>query len=120
MPMTAAKSIWQIYEIIRISLNLEINNDRYVKNIDRNSTNYSQHVVLDFDEMARDKDGLAKFWNHHQMCQISREIKSRYLDCWEGALRTTKKLYYFTTNRQTSLKNIIEFHRQDEETAKLL
>ena len=40
--------------------------------------------------------------------------------CWEGALHSTAKLYYFTTSRQTSLKNIIEFHRQDEETAKFL
>ena len=53
-PISTSKSIWSIYEIIRISLNLEINNDSYIKHIDRNSSNHHQHVVLDFDEMARD------------------------------------------------------------------
>ena len=51
--------------------------------------------MLDFDEMAWDTEAIQKNLNRHQMCQISRQIKSRYLNCWEGAIYSTAKLYYF-------------------------
>jgi len=37
--MSAMKSIWQIYEIIRISFNLQINKDSYIKHIPANPYN---------------------------------------------------------------------------------
>jgi hypothetical protein len=85
--------------------------------VDRNNHDFFTKTQITFEEMARDQDRLMRFWNNHQICQHSRERKDAYLDCWEGVAYTTKHLYYFSSNRQASLKRLIQMHRSDEGTA---
>ena len=116
-PASTEKALWPLNAIIRVANKLGIGNDASARFIDRNYDNYYTMTQMTFEEMARDQERLLRFSNNHQICQLSRKIKSPYLDCWEGTFNTSTKLHYFTTNREVSLKRIIEFHRTDEYAA---
>ena len=106
--------------IVNAAINLGIANDHCYRFVDRNNHDFFSKTKITFQEMAKDQDSMMRFWNNHQICQLSRERKDPFLDCWEGVAYTTQHLYYFSSNRQNSLRRLIQMHRSDEGTAQVI
>ena len=54
-------------------------------------------------DMARNPEALQRFHNNFEMKLISRNVKSPFLDSFEGTLMMNCTFHYFSSNRDKSL-----------------
>ena len=65
--------------------------------------------------MARNPEKLMLLYNSFLVNKIARETNSRYIESWEGTYHGAQTMYYMTTHREYSLKEVLRhFSGRDE------
>ena len=67
--------------------------------------------------MARNPEALQRFHNNFEINLISRNIKSPFLDSFEGTLMIDCTFHYFSSNRDKSLADMLNNLRWMKEVA---
>ena len=108
------KALRPFYDILNASINLGIDNSNNINVINKHCSQEYHVVTVDFNEMAKDQDRASRLFNQHLVNHISRDRESPYLDCWEGTACLTQQMWYLTTKRDISLKDMMKSFPMEE------
>jgi hypothetical protein len=100
---------------MKSAVNEGIDNSSDTRVIDMNYNNGTRVEKFKFDEMAKSPDKILLLFNRLLVNKIARDTQSRFIESWEGTFHGAQMMYYLTTHREYSLKEVLRLFSRREE-----